>query len=226
MSYGIYKPNQGYWVRVLTAIGAGILVLATAVWAWNQAGAAPLPTPTWRVTFAAAEGAMPQPGATLSLVDRGGPSAEPLELGTATVESATPGAREDGTLVIGTLAMNEGYDPTSTDQLNGDAGFSAQVADIRGIPVIERTYLQGGAAGVVMLIGSVLIYLFVASRRKSVEFLIATDGEMKKVNWSTRKEVTGSTVVVVVATFLIAAILFVIDLGFSNFFQLINVLER
>ena len=48
---------------------------------------------------------------------------------------------------------------------------------------------------------------------------------MKKVNWSTRKEVIGSTWVVVVACFLIAAFLFSIDFVFAMFFRAIKVLE-
>ena len=35
------------------------------------------------------------------------------------------------------------------------------------------------------------------SGRKSGDFMIATEGEMKKVNWSTKKEVVGSTIVVI-----------------------------
>lgn len=34
MALGIYKPGQGYWVRVLSAVGLGALILATAAWAW------------------------------------------------------------------------------------------------------------------------------------------------------------------------------------------------
>ncbi|RNC82861.1 MAG: preprotein translocase subunit SecE [Phycisphaera sp.] len=61
--------------------------------------------------------------------------------------------------------------------------------------------------------------------RRSVDFLIATDGEMKKVNWSTRKEVQGSTIVVVIASFLLAFAIFVVDYGFGAFFKLIGVLQ-
>jgi preprotein translocase subunit SecE len=49
---------------------------------------------------------------------------------------------------------------------------------------------------------------------------------MKKVNWSTRREVMGSTWVVIAASFIIAAILYVVDLGFQYFFVAIDVLQR
>ena len=55
----------------------------------------------------------------------------------------------------------------------------------------------------------------------NVDFLIATDSEMKKVNWTSRKELIGSTKVVIIFMFLIAFILFVLDLLFSTVFYLI-----
>ena len=59
----------------------------------------------------------------------------------------------------------------------------------------------------------------------SVDFLIATDSEMKKVNWTTRKELIGSTKVVIIFVILISALLFVIDIVFGYLFHLIRVLE-
>ena len=40
----------------------------------------------------------------------------------------------------------------------------------------------------------------------NVDFLIATDSEMKKVNWTSRKELIGSTKVVIIFMFLIARV--------------------
>ena len=34
MALAIYKPGQGYWTRMLSAVGMGILVLAGAYWLW------------------------------------------------------------------------------------------------------------------------------------------------------------------------------------------------
>lgn len=59
----------------------------------------------------------------------------------------------------------------------------------------------------------------------NADFLIATDSEMKKVNWTTRKELIGSTKVVIVFVILIALILFVLDVVFGYLFQLMKVLE-
>lgn len=73
------------------------------------------------------------------------------------------------------------------------------------------------------------IFAFLAWRLMNkpshVDFLIATDSEMKKVNWTTRKELIGSTKVVIVFVILISAFLFLLDVLFGYFFQLIRVLE-
>ena len=69
-----------------------------------------------------------------------------------------------------------------------------------------------------------LVYWATGVSRKTNEFFIQTEGEMKKVNWSTRQEVWGSTVVVIGACFLIASFLFGVDLLFQWFFRLIGVL--
>jgi len=48
---------------------------------------------------------------------------------------------------------------------------------------------------------------------------------MKKVNWSTRKHIIDSTWVVVGATFLIAAVLWIFDVALSRLMTWINVLQ-
>ena len=45
------------------------------------------------------------------------------------------------------------------------------------------------------------------NKPSNVDFLVATDREMKKVNWTSRKDLIGSTKVVIVFMFLIALIL-------------------
>lgn len=58
-----------------------------------------------------------------------------------------------------------------------------------------------------------------------VDFLIATDSEMKKVNWTSRADLIGATKVVIFFMFFIAAFLLFIDIVFGYFFQLITVLK-
>ena len=70
-----------------------------------------------------------------------------------------------------------------------------------------------------VLAGLGLLMFWVVNRPKSADFLIATEGEMKKVSWSTKKEIIGSTKVVIVTTFIMASILFGVDLSFTILFR-------
>ena len=133
MAFGLYKSGQGYWTRVMSAIGGGTLGLAAAAWAWEQAG-------TIKTSY-------------------------------------------------------------------------------------EVIYLQAICAGIVAFFSAILVYWLVGVHRKSSEFLIATEGEMRKVNWSTRKMIFGQTWVVVAISVIIALILFVTDIAFASFFRWIGVLN-
>ncbi len=62
--------------------------------------------------------------------------------------------------------------------------------------------------------------------RKSSDFMIATEGEMKKVSWSSRKEIVGSTKVVILFTILFAVFMFAVDVVFQNVFSWIGVLKK
>ena len=105
-------------------------------------------------------------------------------------------------------------------------GLSATVSGTpRGEPIFPPMYIQGAGVGLLMILGAGLTWWLVGVRQPTVEFLIATDGEMKKVNWSTRKDVTASTWVVVMWSVLLAGGLFAIDFLFSQFFKLIGVLQ-
>ena len=88
-----------------------------------------------------------------------------------------------------------------------------------------RFWIQVSAAGLIGVLGSYLILSLVYFKPKTVEFLIATEGEMKKVNWSSRREVLGSTWVVIAVSLSIALILLLVDHGFSTFFVFIKVLQ-
>lgn len=93
------------------------------------------------------------------------------------------------------------------------------------LEVYSSLYLQTGVAAAAIALLGLLTYWLVAVKPRSVDFLIATDSELKKVNWSTRKEVLGSTKVVIATTLLLAVLLFVVDIVFLRFFQWIGVWE-
>lgn len=229
MPMGVYKPGQGYWVRVLTAVGVGIIVLFGASWAWKQAQAVRLPAESWTMSTSAGRGDASQ-GDTVALLRYEGASETPSVFGTAEVLEYTPDSAGRATLKIGNFDTHQTRDEASDARrmIVGDAGAPSFRADVVGAtaqPVFPQLYLQAAAAGGMILLGVILIGWFVGSSPKSADFLIATDSEMKKVNWSTYKQIKGSTIVVIVATFLIAGFLFLIDMGFSFFFRAIDVLQ-
>jgi preprotein translocase SecE subunit len=78
---------------------------------------------------------------------------------------------------------------------------------------------------VVLLAAAYLIFWLVGRHPVAVDFMIATEGEMKKVNWSTRKEIWGATKVVIVTVLALSFILFVVDMLFIVMFSTIGVLK-
>ncbi|MBL8765053.1 MAG: preprotein translocase subunit SecE [Phycisphaerae bacterium] len=232
MAMGIYKHSEGYWLRVLTAGAIGMIALATAAWAWSQGAllAEKLPRPSWELTLRAAKGAAPLE-APLTLL--GGSRSDQMEpIGAAKVVSYDAA---QSTVVIHDIGMNAGSVVSDVKRVRIGGGkdasgadlpasFNADVTNRNAQALIEPKYVQGGLAGVIMVVGGVLAFWFTGVSRRAVDFLIATDYEMRKVNWSTRREVTGSTWVVVGASVLIALFIFAFDFLFSQFFQRIGVL--
>lgn len=101
-----------------------------------------------------------------------------------------------------------------------EAGLLAKRAD--------RTALGSRwAIGVAVAFGVVFfgIALRMMNKPGNVDFLIATDSEMKKVNWTSRKELVGSSKVVILFMFFIAAYLFLNDLLWGTVMWLIDVLK-
>jgi preprotein translocase SecE subunit len=90
---------------------------------------------------------------------------------------------------------------------------------------VNPLYVATAGAIVIGGIVTYLMYYLVFVKPKSVDFLIATEGEMKKVNWSTRREVVGSTAAVIVTAIVIAVFCFGIDRAFFWFFAQIKVLD-
>jgi preprotein translocase SecE subunit len=229
MAFGLHKPGQGYWVRVMSAAMAGMIVLAASAWLWTQVGAINFPYGSYRIGLSGvAQGvAPPAPGATLELIGDRGVSGSGV-IATAEV-AAFEGAGAGGTLLIDHVKVSDPkYDASMTKSIQAPGGtFAAGVLGTPGgIPIVEPVYVQAGAVGAAMLLGAVLTYWMVGVRTSTVEFLIATDGEMKKVNWSSWKDIRGSTLVVIAASVLIAAGLFSVDFVFSAFFKLIGVLQQ
>lgn len=86
-------------------------------------------------------------------------------------------------------------------------------------------WVQTGIPVSVIVGLGVLLYWLAGVNRKSCDFMIATEGEMKKVSWSSKRELIGSTKVVILFSILIAALLFVVDILFMLLFGAIKVLK-
>jgi len=71
-------------------------------------------------------------------------------------------------------------------------------------------------AGLFVVLG-VLIFWFL-NKKSIADFMISAEGEVKKVSWSSRREIAVSTFIVIVVVAIMAALLGVTDLGFQVFF--------
>ena len=81
------------------------------------------------------------------------------------------------------------------------------------------------AIPVVLFAGLVALMYWAVNRPSAADFMIATEGEMKKVSWSSRKEVIGGTKVVIATMLLMAAILWAVDLLFGFTFRWLGVVQ-
>jgi len=90
---------------------------------------------------------------------------------------------------------------------------------------INPIYVSWGIAGIFVAGCCPFIYMATAKHVGSVDFLCATESEMKKVSWPTRREVTGSTMVVIFTGAIIALFCFVFDQAFFLLFVQLRVLE-
>ena len=75
------------------------------------------------------------------------------------------------------------------------------------------------------IVGASALVWHLMNKPTNVDFLIATDSEMKKVNWTSRQELIGSTKVVIVFMLMIAVLLFTLDMYFTHLFYKLSVLK-
>lgn len=90
-------------------------------------------------------------------------------------------------------------------------------------PVPYALYIHYGVPALVFFMGAVGIFNLV-NRERFTDFLIATEGEMKKVSWSSKEELIGSTVVVIMTVVILAAIIYVADFVWTYGFVKVGVL--
>ena len=102
------------------------------------------------------------------------------------------------------------------DPANTQAALAQSVSTARAVGI--------GLATAVVLGGAFIAWRLM-NRPGNVDFLIATDTEMKKVNWTTKAELIGSTKVVIFCMFLMAFLLFFVDILAGWIFHLMTVLK-
>jgi preprotein translocase subunit SecE len=76
-----------------------------------------------------------------------------------------------------------------------------------------------------LILGSIWLAWRTVNMPAFADFLIATEGEMNKVSWTTQKRLIQDTIVVLVTVFLMAVFLFVVDYGWKTILQPLGVLH-
>ncbi|MEN6306292.1 MAG: preprotein translocase subunit SecE [Anaerohalosphaeraceae bacterium] len=74
--------------------------------------------------------------------------------------------------------------------------------------------------GLCAIIGGAIAWLM--NKPSVADFLISSEGEIKKVSWSTRKEIVSSTSVVIFVMLSISIFLYLVDMGFVLLFTRIG----
>ena len=93
-----------------------------------------------------------------------------------------------------------------------------QASDFFGVDPRTRMWLQTMIpVGLFVILGFVIYKL--VNRPSVADFMISAEGEMKKVSWSSRKEIAVSTSVVIIVVIILAVFLGVTDTVFELFFN-------
>jgi preprotein translocase subunit SecE len=83
---------------------------------------------------------------------------------------------------------------------------------------VENLWIVTMVPVAIFVATSVLLY-WLLNKPSVANFLIAAEGELKKVNWSSRKEIAVSTIVVIIVVVAMAALLGATDLVFLFVFK-------
>ena len=63
-----------------------------------------------------------------------------------------------------------------------------------------------------------ILIFWLINKHSVADFMIAAEGEMKKVSWSSKQEIAVSTFIVIVVVIFMAVLLGTTDIGFNRFF--------
>ncbi|MCC5831076.1 MAG: preprotein translocase subunit SecE [Phycisphaeraceae bacterium] len=235
--FTIPKPGQGKIARLGSAVGFGVVLLGTVFWLVSEIGSVfsylrevrtdygQLDRPynrftqdrdqarVLRVTHQTAVNIQNRHRQQLE-------AEEPVALRMQRVD----GGRPTSFMISGVITDGPGQSASLTlvEALprDFDAGRRIESADARNMLI----WVSGGTA-VVLILGGLGMLFFILNRPRIVDFLIATEDEMRKVNWPSKKEVIGATWVVILGTLFMGVTLWIVDLIFAELFINIGILE-
>ena len=200
--FTIYKKGQGYWTRMGTVIACTVLGLMLAYTLYDKIPAFFVESRTSTVDVKTPTSA----AEATSLIDQAKKDVEAGRIMDARVRlDRVTGARNTNAVPAEIIAQAQ----TARNAVPEPASKGRRIGLIAALAFLAL-YVP-------------LVYHFV-NKASNVDFLIATDSEMKKVNWTSRRELIGSTKVVIVFMFFIAFLLFVIDILFGYLMHWIGVL--
>lgn len=90
---------------------------------------------------------------------------------------------------------------------------------------VETTYVQVAVMLPCAFVFGAIGFWIIGAKKRTVEFMIATEGEMRKVNWSSKRELQRATWAVIFLTFALAFYCFVFDQVFYYIFFSAGVLD-
>ena len=102
------------------------------------------------------------------------------------------------------------------------AGFGA--VEIRDALIGRRIFAAGPDAGYLLgglfFVAIALLALWIAFKSKrSGDFLILTESELRKVSWPSKRDLWQQTIVVLVVSGVIGVIILIVDLVYSSIFR-------
>ncbi|MBI1371174.1 MAG: preprotein translocase subunit SecE [Phycisphaera sp.] len=227
MNWKMYKPGQGYYTRMASFIAGAVLLLGLINWFWVKIGASDMAVThdmTATVMVQAAEGQ--DTLQTLGIFEAQNVAGDRDKAPQLRLKIGTGSPMESAGVATGdVLTAVDGKPPEVAleTQLHALAGKSVTLTYFR--KQSTALYFQAGVAIVLIAVFGTLVFQLTAVKPRTCDFMIATEGEMKKVNWPTRKEIIGSTWIVICCVFLIALVLWLADLLFAAIFTQIGILD-
>jgi len=89
---------------------------------------------------------------------------------------------------------------------------------------LSPKYVQAITALVIAAVGGWLSF-YIVNKPKYVDFMILTESEMNKVVWPSSAAVIRVTRLLILIMFVLAFLLYLVDIGFLTFFQAIKVIH-